>query len=86
MLHLRKDSRTALSHLSRIPLHDTQVRAHCPRQITLIDNQQITPCDAWSPLPRHLVPACDINDIDNKVRQLARVIGREVIPPALNEE
>ena len=86
MLHLRKHSRAPLPHLPRIPFHHTQIRAHRPSKIALIHDQQITARNPWPPLPGHLIPPRHINHIHNKIRQLPRVVRRQIIAPRFNEQ
>lgn len=71
----RKNRRTPLSHLGGIPLHNLQIRTHNLRQIDLVDDQQIRARDAGASLARHLVPARDIDHVDDEVGQFARVVG-----------
>lgn len=70
----RKNSRASLPHLRRIPLHDLQIRTHSLSKIDLVDNQQIRARDPRSALARHLVPARNIDHVDDEVGQLARVV------------
>lgn len=86
MLHNRKNSRPPIPHPPRIPLHHLHIRPHRLRQINLIHNQQITPRNPRPPLPRHLIPARHINNIDDEIRQLSTVIRRQIVPPALNQQ
>ena len=86
ILHLRKDRRPALSHLGRITLHNSQIRAYNLRQINLIHNQQVRARDARPALARDLVPSGDINHVDDEIRQFARVVGGEVIAAGLNQQ
>ncbi len=85
-LHRGKDSRPTLSHPRRISLHDGQVRAHSISQITLIHHQEIRPRDPGPTLPRHLIPPRHIDHIDDKIRQLPRIIRRQIIPPTLDQQ
>lgn len=62
------------------PLAPSQIQAH------LINNQHIPPRNPRPPLPRHLIPPRHINHINNEIRQLPRVIRRQIIPPALNQQ
>lgn len=52
----------------------------------LVHNQNIRPRDPWSPFSRHLIPARDVNHVDDEIRQLPRVVRRQVVPAALDEQ
>jgi hypothetical protein len=56
------------------------------RQITLIHHQQIRPRNTRTTLPRHLISTRDINNIDDEISQLTRVIGGEVVTAGLDEQ
>ena len=86
ILNNRKDSRSTLAHLRRIPLHDLQISTNGLGQVNLVDHQQIRARDTRSTLARNLVATRDINHIDDKVGQLARVVRSEVITAGLDEE
>ena len=86
ILHHRKNSWTAFPHLRRIPLHNTQISAHDLREINLIHNQQIRTRDTGSTLPRNLVSASNIDNVDDKIRQLARVVRGEVVAAGFDQE
>lgn len=86
LLDLRKHRRTPLAHLPSVPLHDTQVGADGLGQVRLVDDEQIALRDAGAALARHLVPAADINHVNDKVGQLPAVVGGEVVAAALNEQ
>ncbi|KAH6603932.1 hypothetical protein Trco_007378 [Trichoderma cornu-damae] len=75
-----------LSHLSRIPLHDAQVGAHGRGQIRLVHHQQVALRDAGASLPRHLVAAADVDDVDDEVGKLAAVVGRQVVAARFDEQ
>lgn len=86
MLHNRKNSRTPIPHLRRIPLHNPQIRTHRLRKINLVDHQQIRPRNTRTSLPRHLVATRNVNHVDDEVGELARVVGSEVIAAGLDEQ
>ena len=86
MLHLRKNSRASLPHLRRIALHNTQISAHNIRKINLVHNQKIRPGDTGSTLSRHLVSASYIDNVDDEIRQLTRVVRCEVVASGLDQE
>lgn len=75
-----------MPHPAGIPLHHGQIRAHGLSQVALIHHQQIAARDTGPALARHLIPARDINHIDDEIGQLARVVGRQVIAAGLDEE
>ena len=79
VLDLRENGWPTLSHLPGIAIHDPQVCSHDLRQIRLVDNQQVALRDARTALPRDLVSSAHVDHVDDKVRQFARVVGREVV-------
>lgn len=86
MLNNRKNSRTPLPHLGRIPLHNPQIRTHRLGQINLVHHQQIRARDTRPALPGNLVTARNVDHVDDEIGQLARVVGGEVVAAGLNEE
>lgn len=86
MLHHREDSRAALSHLGRIALHNLQIGTNNLGQIDLVDNQQVRAGDTRSALSGHLVTSSDIDNVDDEIGQLTRVVGGEVVTTRLDEE
>ena len=86
MLDLSKDGRTTLAHLPRVALHDAQVRTHNLGQVRLVDDQQVALGNTRPSLSRNLVAATDIDDIDDKVGQLAAVVCREVVAAGLDQQ
>lgn len=86
MLNNRKHSRTPFPHLRRIPLHNSKIRAHSLSKINLVHNQQIRPRDSRSTLTRHLITTRNINHVDDEIRQLARVVGSQVITAGLDQQ
>jgi hypothetical protein len=42
--------------------------------------------DAWATLARNLVAACYINNVDDKVGKLTRVVCSEIVTARLDEE
>lgn len=86
ILDLRKDGGAALPHLPCVPLHDVQIRTYRPCQIRLVHHQQIALRDPRSTFPRDLVAAAHIDDVDDEIGQLARVVCRQVVAAGLDEE
>lgn len=85
-LNHSKHRRSTLSHLSRIPLHNSQVRTDGLSQIDLVHNQQIRARDTGSTLAGHLITTSDINHVDNEVSQLATVVSGKVVAAGFDEE
>jgi len=81
-----KNRRPPLAHLASIALHNGQIGTDRLRQINLVHDEQVGPRNPRSALPRHLVPARDVNDIDDEIGQLARVVGGEVVAAGFDEE
>lgn len=86
LLNNRKNRRSSLPHFGCIPLHNPQIRPHRLRQINLVNNQQIRPRDTWPALPGHLVPARDVDHVDDEIGQFARVVSSQVVATGLDEE
>lgn len=86
IFHLRKNSRPPFPHLRRIPLHNTEIRPHNLRQVNLIHNQQITPRNPRSTLPRNLITTRNIDNIDDEVGEFTTVVRREVIAARFDEQ
>jgi hypothetical protein len=81
-----KHRRAALTHLRGIALHNSQIRTDSLGKINLVHDEQIGPRNARPALAWHLVTSSDINYVDDKVCELARVVGGEVIASRLDEE
>jgi hypothetical protein len=86
MLDDGKHRRPALTHLRGIALHNSQISPDSLGKINLVHNEQVRPRNARSALARHLVTPSHINNIDDVVRELARVVGGEVVASGLDEE
>jgi hypothetical protein len=86
MLHNRKNSRTPLPHLRRIPLHNLQIRPDSLRQINLVNHQQIRARDTRPALPGNLITARNVDHVDDEIGQLTRVVRGEVVAARLDEE
>lgn len=85
-LHDRKDRRSTLAHLRRIPLHDRQISTHCLSKVDLVHDQQIRARDTGSTLTGHLITTSDINHVDDEISQLATVVGSEVVAAGFDEK
>ena len=72
-------------HPPSIPFHNLQIRTNSLSKINLINNQQITPCDSRSSLPRNFITSSYVNNVDYEVCQLTTVISREVVSSTFNE-
>jgi hypothetical protein len=63
-----------------------KICTHRLGQIDLVHNEQVGLCDARSTLSGNLVSTRDVDDVDYKVGQLARVVCREIVAAGLDEE
>ena len=79
-LHLRHDERPGIALLLTVPRHHLQRRANRLGQLRLVDDQQVSLRDARSAFPRDLVPAADVDDVDDEVGELPGEVSGEVIP------
>ena len=86
ILDHREDSGTTLTHLRRISLHDTQIRANSLSKIDLVDDQQIRARDTGATLTGHLITTRYVNNVDNEVSQLTRIVRSKVITTRLDEQ
>lgn len=86
ILDLSENSRPALAHATRVALHDSQIRANRLSEVDLVDDKQVAARDAGPALARHLVAARDVDDVDDKVGQLARVVRRQVVASGLDQQ
>ncbi len=68
VLDLCENKRSLAAHPPAVAIHRLQVSADCRGQVRLVDHQQIRLGDAWSALPRNLVAAGHVDDVD-------RIIG-----------
>src|SRR5215813_12370150 len=84
--HLREHRRAGAAHLSCVAVHHSQICSDMGREIGLVDDQEIRLGDSRAALARNLVSSGHVDDVDGEVRQLAAVLGREVVAAALDEE
>lgn len=86
LLDHREDGRSALPHPSAVSLHDPQVCAYGLGQVAFVHDQKIALRDARPALARDLVAARNVDNVDDEVGQLARVVRRKVVPAGLNQQ
>lgn len=86
ILDLGEDCRSSFSHPKSIILHDSQVCTHNLREVCLVNNEQIRLRDSGTTLAGNLVTPTDVDHVYNIVRQLARVVGREIVAATLDEQ
>jgi len=86
VLHHGAHHRPALAHPLGLELHQVDVGAHGARQVALVDDEQIGARDAGPALARHLVAARNVDDVDDEVGQLARVVGGQIVAAALDQQ
>lgn len=86
LLDLREDGGPPLAHLAGVPLHDAEVGADGLGQVRLVDDEQVALRDAGAALARDLVAAADVDHVDDKIGELARVVGGQVVAAGLDEE
>src|ERR1700690_1065924 len=71
--------RALTAHLAGVAIHYLQGGAHVRRQIGLVDDQQVGTRDAGAALPRNLVAARDVDDVEGEIGQLRAEGGGQVI-------
>lgn len=77
----RSNPITSLSIPPNSPIPHPPARAPC-----LVDDQQVSLSHAGSALPRNLVSAADVDDVDDEVRKFAAEIRSQVVTRAEGPE
>lgn len=85
-LDLGEDGGAAVAHLAGVALHDVEVGADGGREVRLVDDEQVALRDAGPALARDLVATAHVDHVDDVVRELAAVVGGQVVASALDEE
>ena len=86
VLHLRKDNRTVTPHLLRVARHNAKVRLHGRREIGLVDDEQVTLCNARPALARDLVAARDVDYLDRVICKLTAIARCEIVAAGFDEQ
>ncbi len=86
VLDHRPHDGSALAYLIRLALHEIYIRTDGVGKIAFIDHEQIAPRYAGPAFSGYLVAARDVDDVDDKVGQLPRVVRRQVVAARLDQQ
>src|SRR5262245_23151980 len=82
-LEVREDEWPLTAHHSGVACHDVEARADMPREVDLVDDEEIRARHAGTPFARDLVAAGDVDDIHRRIDQLGAEAGGEIVATRL---
>src|SRR4051794_12393298 len=85
-LEVRHDIGPIAAHAAGVAFHHGEVGADHWCQVRLVDHQQVGACDARAALPRDLLAAGDVDDVDGEVGEFGAEGGRQVVAAGFDQQ
>ena len=80
-----KEHRPLAAHLSRLADHEIEIHANMRREISLVDDEEVTSNHPGAALARDVVSPADVDHEHPEVRQISRECGGQIVAPALDQ-